>query len=312
MRKYLFSLLILGLGPGLVYGSGLNVLILRRAPEVHFSFWQPYTVFSEGKARASLTVQDRLTAKTVAGGVALFVSKSANEQPQKLGVFSAAIEIKPTAVRPAAEENSPLPKFVTFRQPTYGGDITYSGPLTLFAKNGVNVVESVALEEYVTQVVNCELGGEKTLAALKAQSVLVRTFALYITQLRLLALEKGNQNWAYFQLFATPVDQAYNCRKRANDREPPNALVRQAVKETADEVLLKNNKLARVQYNTCAAQPLPKGVICQETMMKMARQGKSYQEILSFFRPDTHLAPYQKSDFYTQIFQHLLQQKLQK
>lgn len=314
--------------PGALPATTLNVLILKRAPRADISFAQNYAVVVQEKEFIGpISKTNKLLIEPSGTALHLYVHNPKTNSKKSLGIFKGKVDIvralagidfnHPQAVGTLKTKTLPqgslnLPQgallggsFATLRQTAYGGDITYSGPLTVYAKSGVNIVETVALENYVTHVVNCELGAEKSLNALKAQSVMVRTFALFMVQTRLKALKDGNTNWAYFQLFSTPVDQAYNCRKRANDRELPNELVQKAVKETAGQVVLKNGNLAHVQYNTCAKKATPKGVICQEKMINLARKGKSYKEVLISFLPGTRIEAYDARHLSTETARRL-------
>lgn len=319
MRNYILCSLLLLLFPSGVFSHTLNVLILQRAPATTLAFEQDYTLLVGGKVENSFSKNDKLLAEPIGNKIRLTVLR-AKKGRKPLGTFAAKIDIVRTQAANKKQPNDALlaqeakqnkAPFVTLRQAAYGGPITYTGPLTLFAKSGLNIVETVELEQYVTQVVNCELGGEKSLNALKAQSVLVRTYALFVAKTRLQALEQGKKEWLYFQVFSTPRDQAYNCKKRANDRELPPALVKQAVKETAGEVLLKKGKLVRVQYNTCRSKQLPQGVICQERMIRLARQGKPYAEVLRSFIPSAQIKKYDLSQFYSQTVKKILRQALE-
>lgn len=319
MKKLLLIVLLTALCPAALLANTLNVLILKRATRVDISFAQNYAVVVDEENFLGPISKDNKLLVEVAGTALRFTAHDPKTKSKKvLGTFKGRVDVvrslgavnfkntpKLTALQkkplPAgslnlsknAQSSSP---FATLHQAAYGGDITYSGPLTIYPKRGLNIVETVPLESYVTQVVNCELGGEKSLEALKAQSVMVRTFALFMVQNRLNALKKGNTNWVYFQLFSTPVDQAYNCRKRVNNKNLPTELVKRAVKETTGEVILKKNKLSLVQYNTCANKEAAAGVICQETMVKRIRSGKSYKEVLLSFLPGRHIGKYDTKD----------------
>ena len=325
--KKIFCLFILFCLAGSAAAQGLNVLILRRAPQAHMTARQNYFVVTDQTAYGPFPPDSRLTARSVEKGLRLSIQNAGNTAGKTLPDMAGPVRLvraadrerkftlgEAASARPLADAEAELDfdaqaqdPFFTLRQEAYGGDITYSGPLTLFAKRGINVVENTSLENYVTQVTNCELGGSKSLEALKTQAVLVRTFALFIVQQRLAALTAGNQNWRYFQLFSTPVDQAYNCRKRVNNREAPSALLLKAVAQTAGEVLLKNGKPARVQYNTCAAGKLPPGVICQEKVMQMAKKGKTYKQIFAALLPGREIGPFDMASLYTQTLQSALQ-----
>lgn len=330
MRKYVLFLLFVALSWSAATATTLNVLILKRAPRADLSFSQNYVIVSGNEFYGPFPKDTDLKIGPFGKGLQLTLQNKEgktkkieipeNKKIHIIRSFEGTLADN-NAARVFSVSKRPLPPhalnlqkearltsdFVSFSQAKYGGLITYSGPLSVYAQSGVNIVETVELEKYVTHVVNCELGAEKSLNALKAQTVLVRTFGLFIAQYRLQSLEKGNKNWLHFQLFSTPTDQAYNCRKRVNGRELPPDLVKKAVRQTAGEVLIKDNKIAKVQYNTCgnktAAQ---KGVICQEEMIKMARKGKSYQSILTSFVPGSRIGRYDLSDFYTKAVQEIL------
>lgn len=329
MKKLLLGFLaVCFCGTG-AFANAVNVLILKGAPQTELTFLKNYAVVIGDHYYGPFSPKEKLQLQAAGSGIRLTVRAGAgSSKNHSLGVAKEPVqlvsslgkEINFTKVSsPLAFKRKNLPlsvryasfiqkgDFVKLRQRAYGGNITYSGPLTVYAQKGLNIVESVALEEYVTQVVNCELGGEKSLNALKAQSVMVRTFALYMVKHRLEELASGKSKWKFFQLFSTPVDQAYNCRKRADDKEPPSQLVKQAVKETAGEVLMKKNELAKVQYNTCASKTLPKGVICQEKMVRMAREGNSYRTVLAHFIPGSSVKKYDWNHFYTNTVKSLLQ-----
>lgn len=328
MKRFLITALMIISLPGALLATTLNVLILKRAPRADISFAHNYAiVVEEEEFFGPVSHTNKLLIEPSGTALRLYVHNPKTNSKKLLGTFKGKIDIvrslkgvdfshtqavSALKAKPLPSGSLNLPQgaflhgpFATLRQTAYGGDITYSGPLTVYAKSGVNIVETVALENYVTHVLNCELGAEKSLTALKAQSVMIRSFALFMVQSRLEALRKGNANWAYFQLFSTPVDQAYNCRKRANNRELPSELVQKAVKETADQVVLKNGKLARVQYNTCAKKAAPKGVICQEKMISLARKSKSYKEVLAHFLPGTTVSSYDARHLSTETARRL-------
>ena len=329
MKKLLLGFLaVCFCGTG-AFANAVNVLILKGAPQTELTFLKNYAVVIGDHYYGPFSPKEKLQLQAAGSGIRLTVRTGAgSSKNHSLGVAKEPVQLVSSlgkevnfthAPSPVSFKRKNLPSsarhasfiqkgdFVTLRQRAYGGNITYSGALTVYAQHGLNIVESVALEEYVTQVVNCELGGEKSLNALKAQSVMVRTFALYMVKYRLEELANGKSKWEYFQLFSTPVDQAYNCRKRADDKEPPSQLVKQAVKETAGEVLMKKNELAKVQYNTCASKTLPKGVICQEKMVRMARKGQSYRTVLTHFISGSSVKKYNWNHFYTNTVKSMLQ-----
>lgn len=333
MKKILLCCLFALLGHTAALGHTVNVLILKNAAQVNFTFSKNFAVVIGNHYYGPLAPENQLRMEAASGGIRLTLHNPESDTRHSLGVAKEPVQLVASlgpgvsfhkVQHPPFLKKKPLPSFatvdmqqhsndfVTLKQPAYGGSITYSGALTVYIKNKLNVVEMVNLEEYVKHVVNCELGGEKSLNALKAQSVMVRTFALYTIKQRLEAYAKGNPNWQFFQLFATTNDQAYNCRKRADGRELPSDLVKRAVKETTGEVLMKKDEISKVQYNTCASQTLPKGVICQEKMVNLARKGRSYKSVLSFFMPGHTVRKYNWSNFYTNTTKTFLKTALQK
>ena len=334
MKKYVLTVLITLLGLNGAWAHTLNVLILKRAPRAELSFMQNYAVVIGKTFYGPISKNTRLLIDPVGSSLRLTLQDATSSRKKSLGTTKEPVHIvrslgtvslsRPSAwgslkkrALPAGaisleQDAKRAGDFVAVRQVKYGGLINYSGPLSAYAKGGVNLVETVELEHYVTHVVNCELGSEKSLNALKAQSVLARTFGLFSTQYRLEALDKGNTNWQHFQLFSDPTDQAYNCRKRANGKELPSPLVKQAVRQTAGEVLVQDKALANIQYNTCSRSGVKPGVICQEKIVQLARSGRSYRNILRTFLPKSQISRFNPSVFYTQTVRNLLKKSLHK
>ena len=331
MKKYFLLLCLFVFGSASLLANTLNVLILRKAPLADLAFEQNYAIVTDdGHFYGPISKTNKLLIASAGTGLKLTLHNQKTNSNKSLGVFKQPVNIVRSlgsvnfnavqsvknltkrklpagGVNLAKDAQSSTP-FVSLRQKSYAGTIVYNGPITAYAKGGVNLVETVELEQYVTHVVNCELGNEKSLNALKAQSVMVRSYALFTVQSRLNALKRGNKNWLHFQLFATPTDQAYNCRKRADGRELPSDLVKKAVKETRGQVVLKKQQLAHVQYNTCGKGSAPKGVICQEKMVRLSRQGKPYKEVLTYFMPGTHVAQFDARHLSAQAAQRIKQE----
>lgn len=324
MKKYFCLLVFLAFCSGSLLANTLNVLIVRKAARADLAFEQNYAIVTgDHHFYGPISKTNKLLIESAGTGLKLTLHNPKTDSKKSLGVFKGKVEIVrslgavnfqavqsvknlskravPAGGLNLGKEAGSTTPFVSINQKSYGGAIVYNGPITAYAKGGVNLVETVELEQYVTHVVNCELGNETSLNALKAQSVMVRSYALFTVQSRLNALRKGNKNWLYFQLFATPTDQAYNCRKRANGRELPSDLVKKAVKETRGQVVLKKQALAHVQYNTCAKGTAPKGVICQEKMVKLSKQGKSYKDVLSHFMPGTYVGHFDARHLSAQV-----------
>ncbi len=331
MKNACIGLLFVLLFHAGVWGHSVNVLIAKHVPRVNLSFSQNYAIVIGKNFYGPISSQNQLRLTSGADGIRLTVRNAQTKVHKNLGASKGPIFLV-RSLGPGINFNWPKPlsslkkqplppflkwqqfpsqkgAFVSFRHPSYGGTITYNGPLTLFAKEGINIVETAELENYVTHVVNCELGSESSLHALKAQSVIVRTFALYMVQNRLESRQQGNPNWKFFQLLASPADQAYNCRKRVNDQELPSDLVKKAARETAGLVLLKKNALAKVQYNTGSAKNLPKGVISQDDIIRKAHAGQTYTAILRAAVPGSKVGRYNPSALCTQALKTLFQQK---
>lgn len=320
----LISLLVLLLCHTGAWAHSVNVLIVKHAARVNLSFAQNYAIVIGKHFYGPVSAKNQLQLVSTSKGIQITVANAKTKIRRPLTTTREPIHLVrslgtsvnfrwPTPM--SALKKKPLPpflkwqqfpaqrgEFATIRHPAFGGDITYNGPLTVFQKSGINIVETAELEDYVTHVVNCELGSETSIHALKAQSIMARTFALYMVQDRLQALESGNLNWQFFQLRSSTSDQAYNCRKRVNDQELPNDLVKRATRETAGLVLLKNNELAKVHYNATIAG---KDTISQAEVVKRARAGRSYKNILQSFVPGSRIGRYNLSAVCTQAVKAL-------
>ncbi len=99
---------------------------------------------------------------------------------------------------------------------------------------GLIVINELPIEDYVEGVVAAEMGSKWDIEALKAQAVLARTYALY-------QKTASNNNGCY--LTSSVLHQVY---KGDND----NLRIKQAVKDTEDEVLTYNGGLIAVFYHS--------------------------------------------------------------
>lgn len=206
-----------------------------------------------------------------------------------------------------AKESYKTSEFFKIKNPKMGGDITYSGPLSIHVRepkrDSFYLVETVDSEVYLSQVVNCELSSSKNLEALKAQSVMSRTFALYTKHHRAELTRTKRENWGTYDLLASSSDQAYNCKLRVNNQHLPSPLVKRAVKETQGIVLLKKGELIQTQYCAhCGKCPYckaneknttPKGAgACQNAVKYYGEKGHNYKFILKKFYANSYADRY--------------------
>lgn len=313
MKKYTLLTLFLLLAGGL-NATTLNVLVGRGQRIAELSFSAPYAVANAGEVYGPIAAENNLKLENTAPDRLLVsVRDSKTGKYKSLGTFKGRVDVvrrvaglnmaspRPVSQLKArkigeralrlAEESVRGGRFITYKHPGYGGKIVYEGPFSAYGKQGVELVETVELERYVTQVVACELGGAKAIEALKVQSVLARSYALATVKSRLDSLANGGPNWHHFQLFATPKDQAYNCKKRVDDKEPPSDLVVRAVKATRGQVLLRNGKPVAAQYNTGAVSG--KDSVSQQHIQNLANRGNSYRAILARYFKGVRILPYQ-------------------
>ena len=181
----------------------------------------------------------------------------------------------------------------------------YQGVLHLVAeKNGIRVVEYNNVEDYLLGVVGREMYPSASIEALKAQTVAARSYALAKAKLH---------SKRSFDLVNTTADQRYVGVGDVADT------TKQAVTETAGEVLFKSGHLLMAQYHAnCGGQteampegycyfgsPAMQGVscnncipnvrdghgmgMCQRGAMGDACQGMGYVEILQHYYPDATL-----------------------
>ncbi len=102
-------------------------------------------------------------------------------------------------------------------------------------------INELPLEGYLVGVINCEISSQWSLDALKAQAVAARTFAIF---------QKGNRSDRVYDLEGTVNDQVYGGAGLEDDRS------RQAIRETAGEVLLYRGNPIFAVYHACCGGKL--------------------------------------------------------
>ncbi len=102
------------------------------------------------------------------------------------------------------------------------------------------VINELPLEEYLVGLINCEISSQWSLDALKAQAVAARTFAVF---------QKANRADRPYDLEGSVNDQVYGGAGLEDERS------RQAVRETAGEILLyKGNPIFAVYHACCGGK----------------------------------------------------------
>ena len=151
-----------------------------------------------------------------------------------------------------AQKTSP---FFRYKSPALSGWIEFSGPLTLMTRkqstNKFYLIETIPLEPYLINVTNCEMRVARNIEAYKAQSILARTFVLNKINERLNTKNSAFKNWLDFQFLPDERDQAYICKMRVNNSTLPSEAVKNAVKETANKILL-DTKDNPIEVHYCA------------------------------------------------------------
>ncbi|MGL4392147.1 MAG: SpoIID/LytB domain-containing protein [Fusobacteriaceae bacterium] len=105
-------------------------------------------------------------------------------------------------------------------------------------KKAMYVINHIAIEEYLRQVLPSEMNNSKGIEPLKAQAIAARTFAIF-------QIVSTGQN-ARYNITDTSNAQVYNSTSE-------NILSTQAVRETTGMVLKYENKLAVVKYYSVSA-----------------------------------------------------------
>ncbi len=102
-------------------------------------------------------------------------------------------------------------------------------------QNGLLVVNELPLEFYVAGLINHEISSKWPIAAVKAQAVIARTYALY---------QKKKRMASAYHMESTVADQVYSGSVAEDDRSF------YAVKETIGEVLTYNGEIALTAYHS--------------------------------------------------------------
>ena len=196
--------------------------------------------------------------------------------------------------------------FFRYKNPALSGWIEFSGPLTLMTRKQSTtkfyLIETIPLEPYLNNVTNCEMRVAGNIEAYKAQSVLARTFVLNKVNERLNIKNKNFKNWLDFQFLPDERDQAYICKMRVQNKTLPSQAVKDAVKATANKILLdKNNNPIQVHYcaycGDCSYCTLNKRCktengmgTCQNGIAYYTtKKGYTYEQVLKKYHPDAKI-----------------------
>ena len=116
----------------------------------------------------------------------------------------------------------------------------YTGKIEVWkGQKGLYVINEIPLEEYVKDVVIAEVGKSWEIEAIKAQTVVARTYAVYH--------KKAKEN-SYYHLTSSVLHQAY----KGNS---PNARIAYAVEKTSGEILTFNGKpIEALYHSTCGGK----------------------------------------------------------
>jgi len=135
--------------------------------------------------------------------------------------------------------------------------VRYTGEIEVWkGRNGLYVVNEIPFEDYVKNVVQAEVGTNWEMEALKAQAVIVRTYAVY---------QKNSNGNSMYHLTSSVLHQVY----KGNSTD---ARISYAVEKTAGEILIYNSKpIEALYHSTCGGKTeLPEEVF-----------GKSYPYLKS-------------------------------
>lgn len=165
-------------------------------------------------------------------------------------VKKAAPKVRPTEGRrlPAAvflRKRASVPKKQARSGQSQPGEtqdgLVVGGDLHILSKrDGLAVINTVDLEEYVQGVVPAEMNAGWHLEALKVQAVAARTYVLY---------QKMMNGDREYDVVSTVLDQVYRGRSGVNDR------VRQAVEETKGLALTYQERPILAAFSSTAAGP---------------------------------------------------------
>ncbi|MCS6782108.1 MAG: SpoIID/LytB domain-containing protein [Gloeomargarita sp. SKYBB_i_bin120] len=159
----------------------------------------------------------------------------------------------------------------------YAGDGWYRGRLLLLARNGLSVINYVDLEEYLYSVVGAEMYAHWPAAALQAQAVAARSYA--VTK----RLQPADR---YYDLGTTERHQVY----RGLRSEQPST--RAAVDATRGQILTYRGGIVLTQY--AANDNIVRDVfggrgMSQRRAYELAKRQYNYLQILGHFFPGTRL-----------------------
>ncbi|MEN9214980.1 MAG: SpoIID/LytB domain-containing protein [Gloeomargarita sp. DG_1_5_bins_55] len=159
----------------------------------------------------------------------------------------------------------------------YVGDGWYRGRVLLLARNGLSVINYVDLEEYLYSVVGAEMYSHWPAAALQAQAVAARSYA--VTK-RIQPVDR------YYDLGTTERHQVY---KGVRSEQPST---RAAVHATRGQVLTYKGGVVLTQY--AASDHIVRDVfggrgMSQQRAYELAKQQYNYLQILGYFYPGTRL-----------------------
>lgn len=120
------------------------------------------------------------------------------------------------------------------------GGIHYTGEIEVWkGRNGLYVINEIPFEDYVKNVVMAEVGTNWEMEALKAQAVIVRTYAVY--------KKNGNGN-SHYHLTSSVLHQVY----KGNSSD---ARIAYAVEKTSGEILTFDGKpIEALYHSTCGGK----------------------------------------------------------
>lgn len=160
----------------------------------------------------------------------------------------------------------------------YVGDRAYRGRVLVTSQgNGILAVNQVDLRHYLYSVVGSEVSASWPVAALKAQAVAARSYAL-----------------TYYWRPAKPLynigdTESYQVYKGVMSEDPR---VKQAVDATSGEFVSFNGGIVESMYaasDDIIADVFPGPGMSQLGALDFAQQGHSYQEILAHYYPGTSI-----------------------
>lgn len=159
----------------------------------------------------------------------------------------------------------------------YAGDGWYRGRLLVLARHGLSLINYVDLEEYLYSVVGAEMYAHWPPAALQAQAVAARSYA--VTK-RLRPVDR------YYDLGTTERHQVYKGLRS----EHPNT--RAAVDATRGQILTYRGGVVLTQY--AASDNIVREVfggrgMSQQRAYELAKHQYNYLQILAYFYPGTRL-----------------------